>query len=1081
MLPFYVMELVDLQGRTIELIDDLISVEAARAFNVDGSATIILPEHWKRSLFRMHTRARLWRYDYYGRSVNFGDTLWFLKKTDHAISDHTYTLTLVDAFAMLNARIVAYTAQTPFADKTLEEFALITFDDSLRIDTMMVEYMKENWGEEVLDNDRLNTFVTIEESKNQGPYGEKQAAWSEMGAVLSDLAKQASANGLNLFYDLIPQENGTFNFRVWSKVRGKDRSSTSRSNLVLSDTDGMLSDIHEIEDFTEVATVCYALGYDSGPSQVVEVVTSPFYVRNDPFGRIEMTVNASDSDVSSVLQAQAQAALNGRRPRHRVTAKVVENSSLVYGDKLSYGDLLSIQVAGRQYDVAIDAVSVRWDAEGEQLDIRLNGEEAVPVVTDPFTPTPGIPVGEVNTPPVVDAGDNQEIDFGETADLVGSAVDDGLPDPPAALTYEWSKVSGPGDVTFGDDTDPTTTADFSEGGTYVLRLAASDGALSGTDDVTISVDVAPPDFGLLEGTGDVAVIALDGNLYRTTDFQTVSGSGGPTWSSHDLGITETIFTWVVDPFSPGYLNGDGTGTINGWIVTEDAIYRLTDMFGTVATSAVHTFAEAVDATLYHWRTIQASFGAFFSIESGDNPWLLCISYYGDTSGHEGTWATFSIDGGTTWSTEVQLADGFSDSDETSTPIGVYTSPKTPGYALTVARSDDDVTGLPHFVYFNTSGVMSDLGAMSTYDLVITRLDTTSGGGGDSGLEHLMIAPPDGASKVIFTVNWTVTKQTNGSGSVSSVVTVQSSPATVDIIDDNDYDDGSDTADETLQGSFGVEATLDSPFASNTWPGTISQIGTAAADATTEFGVGLQCNFAATAIGGTPPLASIQATLTIFINQVELEDGTIYTFGPEPSVAQESDDWGETWATSALFTPGAAMAGTIHLPWLNNDDEDVIYHGRLDASNGLREFKLIRMDGGVETDISPSDGSINYGVNRGHFAARTFDSNPQYVLASVVGNDTTNDPADDMHAVYISDDSGATWTEVVAPVDNTNAPTGRPAFEAAFAGDTEQVIYIWGAKGYISYSDDFGATVDDRSGNLPADVEIVGIAGGPTGP
>ncbi|MFO1311988.1 MAG: PASTA domain-containing protein [Burkholderiales bacterium] len=99
----------------------------------------------------------------------------------------------------------------------------------------------------------------------------------------------------------------------------------------------------------------------------------------------------------------------------------------------------------------------------------------------------------VNQPPVVSAGAGQTITLPAMANLQGTATDDGLPNPPGALTLAWTKVSGPGAVTFANATSAATTATFSLAGTYVLRLTANDGALSASADVTIVVnDVAPP-------------------------------------------------------------------------------------------------------------------------------------------------------------------------------------------------------------------------------------------------------------------------------------------------------------------------------------------------------------------------------------------------------------------------------------------------------------------------------------------------------------------------------------------------------------------------------------------------------------
>jgi hypothetical protein len=93
-----------------------------------------------------------------------------------------------------------------------------------------------------------------------------------------------------------------------------------------------------------------------------------------------------------------------------------------------------------------------------------------------------------NSAPQVDAGVDQTITLPGSAQLVGVINDDGNPNPPGAVTSNWSKVSGPGDVVFGDDDAAQTSASFSASGTYVLRLSASDGALSGSDDVSILVN-----------------------------------------------------------------------------------------------------------------------------------------------------------------------------------------------------------------------------------------------------------------------------------------------------------------------------------------------------------------------------------------------------------------------------------------------------------------------------------------------------------------------------------------------------------------------------------------------------------------
>ena len=94
-----------------------------------------------------------------------------------------------------------------------------------------------------------------------------------------------------------------------------------------------------------------------------------------------------------------------------------------------------------------------------------------------------------NQAPTVNAGPDQTITMPAPASLQGSATDDGL--PANILNVSWSKVSGPGNVTFANAAAALTTATFDAAGTYVLRLTASDTDRSASDDVQIIVNPVP--------------------------------------------------------------------------------------------------------------------------------------------------------------------------------------------------------------------------------------------------------------------------------------------------------------------------------------------------------------------------------------------------------------------------------------------------------------------------------------------------------------------------------------------------------------------------------------------------------------
>lgn len=59
-------------------------------------------------------------------------------------------------------------------------------------------------------------------------------------------------------------------------------------------------------------------------------------------------------------------------------------------------------------------------------------------------------------------------------------------------TIQWSKVSGPGQVTFADPTALTTTATFGAPGAYVLQLTATNGETTATSTLNVKVEEPPP-------------------------------------------------------------------------------------------------------------------------------------------------------------------------------------------------------------------------------------------------------------------------------------------------------------------------------------------------------------------------------------------------------------------------------------------------------------------------------------------------------------------------------------------------------------------------------------------------------------
>ena len=163
-----------------------------------------------------------------------------------------------------------------------------------------------------------------------------------------------------------------------------------------------------------------------------------------------------------------------------------------------------------------------------------------------------------NQAPAVNAGaDQTTTNFSVFLDAI--VTDDGLPNPPAGLTFNWSQVSGPGTATFSDASAEDTTVTLPDGvfGEYVFSLDANDSELSSSDEITVTVNEAtnPTAFSTIfvssSSNGTVGGISFaDEDILA---FDTAS----QTWSTYFDGSDVGLDASGAD-INSFYLNSDGS-------------------------------------------------------------------------------------------------------------------------------------------------------------------------------------------------------------------------------------------------------------------------------------------------------------------------------------------------------------------------------------------------------------------------------------------------------------------------------------------------------------------------------------------
>lgn len=156
-----------------------------------------------------------------------------------------------------------------------------------------------------------------------------------------------------------------------------------------------------------------------------------------------------------------------------------------------------------------------------------------------------------NQPPFVSAGPAQYTQLpgfaqSRSLTLTGSVTDDGK--PAVSPTLSWSSVAGPGAATFTSPNAASTSVSFSLAGTYVLRLSASDTALSGYADTTVVVSPSQDAWRL------VAQATWGPTLALATQAQNM---GASAWIDSQLATPPSGYPLY--PLQPGSIPASCTG------------------------------------------------------------------------------------------------------------------------------------------------------------------------------------------------------------------------------------------------------------------------------------------------------------------------------------------------------------------------------------------------------------------------------------------------------------------------------------------------------------------------------------------
>ncbi|MEQ8472150.1 MAG: sugar-binding protein [Marinoscillum sp.] len=148
--------------------------------------------------------------------------------------------------------------------------------------------------------------------------------------------------------------------------------------------------------------------------------------------------------------------------------------------------------------------------------------------------------GGSNQSPSANAGTDQTLNAGITSASLNGSGSDPDNDP---VTYSWTQISGPSAIINTSSSASASVSGLTDGNSYVFRLTVSDGTLTATDDVTISVDNG----------------SSSGFRIRNRWQNTYLGDGGATVTYSSSGSGDN-YLWVLEDVGGGNVEIRNVGT-----------------------------------------------------------------------------------------------------------------------------------------------------------------------------------------------------------------------------------------------------------------------------------------------------------------------------------------------------------------------------------------------------------------------------------------------------------------------------------------------------------------------------------------
>lgn len=347
-----------------------------------GAMTVTLPPEFNERLPK-DGRIHIMRSVNGAAAIREGGSCFLIRAWEYA-EDYT-TVTALHANDLMRRRHSLWAAETANSEQ-----------DSLWTEFAMANVWDQNFAGSITSDRAYDTtagtgnstqadisaFVTRDSERETGPAVALFYPWQNILDVMQSLSENSLEGGTFLVPEITCPTESTLHLRFFAGQRGQDRRLSTGSGLLFAAARGNLDNAIMTVDATEEITVVQAggadrdvfSGSDAGLSNRIAADTAR--MGESPFGRIEAFVDSGNATDLAMILADAASVLRSGIPRITAVGDLVETDQCIRGIDFDYGDYVTVQVRGVQYNMRLNILEVTLTASGERTVARFeyNGQ-----------------------------------------------------------------------------------------------------------------------------------------------------------------------------------------------------------------------------------------------------------------------------------------------------------------------------------------------------------------------------------------------------------------------------------------------------------------------------------------------------------------------------------------------------------------------------------------------------------------------------------------------------------------------------------------------------------------------------------